>query len=102
MIRPGNSGEILYTYTFIIDEAVGVNIQPLILSKSKRTTMACAYEATEVLEQSGLFPGIRVSGAPFVSRIPLNLKRSLDNYTTHNNKIIDLKEKKIYALDIYP
>jgi hypothetical protein len=96
MIKQGNINEMLYTYTFIIEKTLGKNIKTLIRSKSRRNFMACAKEATEVLEQSGLFPGISISG------VPLNLKRFLDNYTTHNNNIIDLKEKSSYDLDIYP
>jgi hypothetical protein len=102
MIRPGNLNEILYTYTFIIEETVGEIIKILIRNKSVRNKVACALEATEVLERSGLFPAIRVSRIPLVTRRPLRLKNFLDNYTTHNNRIIDLKEKSFYDLDIYP
>jgi len=96
MIKPGNINEKLYIYTFIIDETLGENIKTLIISKGNRNRIACAKEATEVLEQSNLFPGIKIS------RIPLILKDYLDKYTTHNDKIIALKEKNIYDLDIYP
>ena len=91
-----NTNQTLYTYTYIIDEAVGSNIRTLIFSRERRTLMACALEASGVLDQSGLFPGIRVDRRPIV------LKRFLDNFTPQNNEIIVLKNKSSYDLDVYP
>jgi hypothetical protein len=96
MIKPGFIDELLYTYTFIIDKTLGENMKTLILNKSRRDPVSCAKDATGVLKQSGLFPNVKVS------MMPSKLKKNLDTYVTHNNRIIDLKEKHIYDLDVYP
>lgn len=92
----GDIKQILHTYTYIIDKAVGSNIRTLIFSRERRTRAACALEASGVLDQSGLFPGIKVD------RRPIMLKRFLDNFTPQNNEIIVPKDKSSYELDVYP
>jgi hypothetical protein len=88
--------EILHTYSYIIDKSVGQNIKTLITNAGKQRPMACADKASYILEQSGLFPGIKNDPRPIV------IKRFCDKFVPANNKIMAILEKASYDLESLP
>jgi hypothetical protein len=90
-----NNKEILYTYSFIIDDSIGKNIRTLILNNDQRSTLSCATKASTILSQVGLFSEIKISS------YPVDIKKYFDRYSPNNKMIIDCLEKSSYDLDIY-
>jgi hypothetical protein len=88
--------EILYTYSYIIDEHIGQNIRNLILNNDKRSSFSCATKASYILAQTGLFQNIKDSG------YPIDIKKYIDNFNPANKTIIDLLGKQYFDLEIYP
>jgi hypothetical protein len=89
-------GEILYTYSYIIDETIGQNIRILIENTGSRRPLACASKASYLLERTGLFPDIKTS------RYPINIKKICDKFEPVNKEIMDISDKSSYDLEVYP
>jgi hypothetical protein len=91
-----NSGEMLYTYSYIVDERYARKIKEEIILQAPRDWLTCALEASTVLFNSGLFPEIKIS------RSPKELKKYLDGYTPNDIDKIKLIGKDHYDLGVYP
>ena len=96
MVEKANTTEILHTYTYIIEKARGEIIKNLILSREGISSWECAWAASDILERSRLFSGIRLV------RRPIALKKLLDKFIPQDEETIALKEKNSYRLDTYP
>jgi hypothetical protein len=91
-----NTGKILYTYSYIIDERYAKKIKEEIILQAPRDWLTCALEASTVLFNSGFFPEIKIS------RSPKELKKYLDSYTPNDIDKIKLIGKDYYDLGVYP
>jgi len=90
------NNEMWYTYSYSIDREAGVHIHSLISEMYERTSFQCAIKTSTLLQQSGLFHGIRRS------LFPGDIKRFLDRYIPIYKNIMRLIDKSSYDLGISP
>lgn len=83
-------------YTYLIEKEFGRHIHRLIEEMYPRTRLQCAFKASTLMLQSGLFEGIRIR------RFPARIKDFLDVYVPEKKNIMKLVDKSSYDLSVPP